>query len=70
MAETLKDEFRLGSLKLEYRTNWFEVDSDTSYWTRHEPLVQDTSESWQTGIGLTTFDPAAGGLGAASAHRR
>ena len=67
VAETLKDEFRLGSLKLEYRTDLFEVDSDTSYWTRHEPLVQDASESWQTGIGLTTFDPAAGGLGAASA---
>ena len=66
VPESVDDDFKLGSLKLVYRTDLFEVDSNTSYWTRHEPVVQDASESWQTGIGLTTFDPNDGGLGAAS----
>ncbi len=67
VPESLSDEFKLGSLKLEYRTDAFSLESATSYWTRHEPVVQDASESWQTGINLPTFDPADGGLGAANA---
>jgi hypothetical protein len=65
--ENYMDEFKLGSLNAKYRTDIFEISSTTSYWTRHEPLRQDTSESWTTGLGLTAYEPSAGGLGAAVA---
>jgi iron complex outermembrane recepter protein len=68
VPESIADVFRLGSLKLVYRNDAFEVDSNSAYWTRYEPVAQDASESWQTGLGLTTFNPAAGGLGAAEAY--
>jgi len=67
VPESVEDEFKLGSLKAQYQTDLFAIDTSASYWTKHEPVVQDASESWQTGVGLTTFDPAAGGLGAANA---
>jgi outer membrane receptor protein involved in Fe transport len=67
VAETIRDEFKMGSLKLEYRNDFFAVDSNTAYWTRYEPNVQDASESWTTGSGLTSYYPATGGLGAAEA---
>jgi outer membrane receptor protein involved in Fe transport len=68
VAETIYDQFKLSSLKMAYRSDLFEVDSNTAYWTRYEPNVQDASESWATGLGLTTYNPAAGGLGAAAAY--
>jgi iron complex outermembrane recepter protein len=68
VAENYSDEFKLGSLNVKYTTNAFEVSSTTSYWTRHEPLTQDTSESWTTGLGLTAYEPSAGGLGASYAY--
>jgi outer membrane receptor protein involved in Fe transport len=72
IPEPLQDTFRMGSLNVKYRAPIFEVNSTTSYWNRNEPVLQDASESWQTGLGLTSFtpnvaDPAAGGLGAATA---
>ncbi len=67
VAERYFDEFKLGALNVKYRTDSFEISSTTSYWTRHEPLTQDTSESWATGLGIPVFEPADGGLGAAYA---
>ncbi len=67
VAENYRDEFKLGSLSVKYTTAVLELSSTTSYWERNEPLRQDTSESWQTGLGLTGFTPAQGGLGAAYA---
>ena len=67
VAEPFHDEFDLGSLKVDYKTEAFDINSTTSYWRRYEPVVQDASESWQTGLGLTSFDPATGGIGSAVA---
>jgi outer membrane receptor protein involved in Fe transport len=67
IQETFSDVFTLGSLNAKYHTDVFELSSTSSYWSRHEPVVQDASESWQTGFGLPSFDPADGGIGAAPA---
>ncbi len=70
VPESINDVFRLGSLKVAYKTDLFEIDSNTAYWSRYEPVVQDTSESWTLGLGaayVPSYDPAAGGLGASSA---
>jgi outer membrane receptor protein involved in Fe transport len=67
IAENIRDEFKLGSLKLEYRNDYFAVDSDTAYWTRYEPNIQDASESWASALGLP-LNTADGGLGAAYAQ--
>lgn len=67
IPEPYSDEFKLGSLNVKYHTDLFDLDSTSSYWTRHEPVIQDASESWQTGLGLTSFDPASGGIGPAVA---
>ncbi len=66
--EGYRDEFRLEALSVKYRTDLFEVSSATAYWSRHEPLVQDTAESWTTalladGIGITGYGPGGGNLG-------
>jgi iron complex outermembrane receptor protein len=66
--ERYRDEFRLEALTVKYRTDAFEITSATAYWTRHEPLIQDTAESWTTsllpaGIGLTGYGPGGGNLG-------
>jgi iron complex outermembrane recepter protein len=68
VAENYSDKFTLGSLSAKYASDVLEISSTTSYWTRHEPLIQDTSESWTTGLGLTAYDASAGGLGAAYAY--
>jgi outer membrane receptor protein involved in Fe transport len=68
VAENYFDEFDLGSVNVKYRTDAVELTSTTSYWIRHEPLTQDTSESWETGLGLPGFEPADGGIGAAAAY--
>jgi outer membrane receptor protein involved in Fe transport len=65
LAENIYDQFKLSSLKMEYKNPYFAIDSNTAYWTRYEPNVQDSSESWATGLGETTYSVAAGGLGAA-----
>ncbi len=67
IAENYSDTFKLSSLNIKYTTPIVELASITSYWTRNEPLIQDTSESWTTGLGLTGYTPAEGGLGAAEA---
>jgi outer membrane receptor protein involved in Fe transport len=67
VAENYFDNFTLGSLNVKYEMSAFELSSTTSYWTRHEPLRQDSSESWETGLMLPGFEPADGGIGAAYA---
>ncbi|HLW25486.1 MAG TPA: TonB-dependent receptor [Steroidobacteraceae bacterium] len=66
--ERYHDEFRLEALSVKYHTDIFEISSATAYWARHEPLVQDTAESWTTallpaGIGITGYGPGGGNLG-------
>jgi iron complex outermembrane recepter protein len=68
--ERYRDEFRLEALSVKYRTETFEITSATAYWSRHEPLVQDTAESWTTallpssvGLGITGYGPGGGNLG-------
>ena len=66
--ERYRDEFRLEALSIKYRTDDFEINSATAYWSRHEPLVQDTAESWTTallpdGLGITGYGPGGGNLG-------
>ncbi len=46
--ERYSDEFRLDALSVKYHTDNFEISSATAYWSRHEPLQQDTQESWTT----------------------
>ena len=71
VVESYHDEFRLGAVNIRYQTASFEVSSTTSYWDRHEPLLQDTTESWDTGLGLQGFaptnSPKTSGIGAESA---
>jgi iron complex outermembrane recepter protein len=72
-SEGYRDEFRLEALSVKYRNDLFEVSSATGYWSRHEPLVQDTAESWTTallpdGIGITGYGPGGGNLGKAWAE--
>ena len=66
-SESYRDEFKLYSLNVTYALPLLQLTSITSYWTRSEPLTQDTAESWTTGLGLTGYTPAQGGLGAAEA---
>jgi iron complex outermembrane receptor protein len=71
--EAYRDEFKLEALTLKYGTDAFEISSATAYWSRHEPLVQDTAESWTTsllpaGIGITGYGPGGGNLGRAFAE--
>jgi iron complex outermembrane receptor protein len=63
IAENYSDTFKLSSLNIKYTTPIAELTSITSYWTRYEPLIQDTAESWTTGLGLTGYTAAQGGLG-------
>ena len=67
IPENYRDEFHLTALSIKYHTDLFEITSASAYWTRHEPLLQDTSESWTTALGLTSYGPGNGGLGAAYA---
>jgi len=67
IAENYRDEFHLSALSIKYRTNVFEISSASAYWTRHEPLIQDASESWSTAIQLPSYGPGNGGIGAAYA---
>jgi iron complex outermembrane receptor protein len=66
--ERYSDEFRLEALSVKYHTDAFEISSATAYWSRHEPLTQDTQESWTTyllplGLGLTGYTAGNGNLG-------
>jgi iron complex outermembrane receptor protein len=63
VSEAYHDDFKLGALNVKYGTQAFELTSTTAYWSRSEPLRQDTTESWTTAFGLTTYLPAQGGLG-------
>src|SRR5271155_3111290 len=70
IAENYRDEMHLEALSVKYRTDVLEISSATAYWSRHEPLIQDASESWTTGLGpayVTGYGPGNGGIGAAYA---
>ena len=67
VSEAYSDEIKLSSVNITYKTPILELTSITSYWSRNEPLTQDTSESWTTGLGLTGYTAAQGGLGPSSA---
>ncbi len=71
VSEDYRDEFKLGALTVKYTTPVLEVSSTTSYWSRNEPLNQDTTESWTVGLvssgGPAGYTAAQGGIGAASA---
>jgi iron complex outermembrane receptor protein len=70
VSENYRDEFKLYSLNITYTTPILALTSITSYWSRNEPLTQDTSESWTTGLGpalVPGYTPAQGGLGVAKA---
>jgi outer membrane receptor protein involved in Fe transport len=70
IGESYRDEFHLTALSIKYRSDIFEISSATAYWTRHEPLIQDASESWTTGLGpayVSGYGPGNGGIGAAYA---
>ena len=70
IAENYRDEIHLEALSIKYRTDSFEISSATAYWSRHEPLIQDASESWTTGLGpayVSGYGPGNGGIGAAYA---
>jgi iron complex outermembrane recepter protein len=67
IPENYRDEFHLSALSIKYRTDVFEVSSASAYWTRHEPIIQDASESWSTALGLPSYGPGNGGIGAAYA---
>ncbi len=70
VSEAYSDLFKLTSLNITYTTPILQLTSITSYWSRNEPLTQDASESWTTGLGpayVTGYTPAQGGLGSASA---
>jgi iron complex outermembrane recepter protein len=71
VSENYRDEFKLGSLNVKYTTPVLELSSITSYWSRNEPLNQDTTESWTVGLvssgGPPGYTVAQGGIGAASA---
>lgn len=69
VRESYTDTFKLSSLNVTYTTPILALTSITSYWSRNEPLNQDTTESWTTGLGpayVTGYAPP-GGIGAASA---
>ena len=67
ISEHYRDDFHLTALSIKYHTDAFEITSASAYWTRHEPLVQDASESWSTALGLPSYGPGNGGIGAAYA---
>ncbi len=72
-SEAYHDEFHLAALTVKYRTDAFEITSATAYWTRHEPITQDTQESWSTyllplGFGVTGFTAGNGNLGKSYAY--
>jgi len=69
VRENYSDTFKLSSLNITYTTPILALTSITSYWSRNEPLNQDTTESWTTGLGpmyVTGYYPP-GGIGASSA---
>jgi hypothetical protein len=60
-------------LSVKYHTDAFEISSATAYWSRHEPLQQDTQESWTTyllpfGYGVTGYTAGNGNLGQSYAY--
>ena len=67
IPENYRDEFHLSALSIKYHTDVFEISSASAYWSRHEPLIQDASESWSTGLQLPSYGPGNGGIGAAYA---
>jgi iron complex outermembrane receptor protein len=63
IAEPFSDTFRLYNLVLDYASSAVDVTSATSYWTRLQSQIQDTSETIESAFGFPTFDVAGGGVG-------
>src|SRR6202021_1362404 len=55
IPENYRDEFHPRAVKIKYPPHAFEITSASAYWARHEPLIQDTSESWTTSLGLPSY---------------
>ncbi|MDB6084195.1 MAG: TonB-dependent receptor [Gammaproteobacteria bacterium] len=66
IAEPFSDTFRLYNLVADYAFPGFTVTSATSYWTRSQLQMQDSSESIQTTFDFPAYDIAAGGVGPVS----
>ncbi len=68
ISEAYSDTFKLSSINITYKTPILALTSITSYWSRNEPVTQDATESWTTGLGpyVNGYYPPTG-LGASSA---
>jgi outer membrane receptor protein involved in Fe transport len=68
ISEAYTDTFKLSSINITYKTPILALTSITSYWSRNEPVTQDATESWTTGLGsyVNGYYPPTG-LGASSA---
>ena len=69
ISEAYSDTFKLSSINITYKTPILALTSITSYWSRNEPVTQDATESWTTGLGpayVSGYYPP-GGLGTSSA---
>jgi iron complex outermembrane receptor protein len=60
IAEPYSDRFSLGSLNVAYKTPWFDVVSNTSYWERESTQVSDGTEVVQALLGEPSFYPPDG----------
>ena len=63
VAEPFSDRFHLASIKSYYHLDWADIAATFAHWSRSETLSQDSSESFQWGLGLPSFYPAQGGIG-------
>ena len=62
-AEPFSDNFKLASLKIQYRLPYFDISSTTADWTRDEHLRQDGAEEIADALGLPYYI-SQGGFGA------
>jgi len=63
IPESITDDFKLGSLLVNYRANGFVVTSSTAYWNRSENQFQDASEDLSVALGLPSPYTDQGGFG-------
>ena len=69
-AESISDEFILGSVVAKYHTDSFDVTSATAYWHRTENQFQDASENLALGVFGGSVYPDQGGAGASTNNER
>jgi outer membrane receptor protein involved in Fe transport len=68
IAEPFSDRFNIGSFNVKYHTDWFDVNSTTSYWTRDQFQQLDSSQDLQFAFGFPSFYTSQGGLGAVTTY--